>query len=97
MADFLAGMTDTYAVREHRRLFDHTPDWLERIHPRTSVSAPVLWTKMSALRSEKQRCRRQVNVSDAIRHSRHEPNEYDVMNIFADFDARIKNALQALD
>lgn len=26
VADYLAGMTDTYAVREHRRLFDHTPD-----------------------------------------------------------------------
>ncbi|MCV0396679.1 MAG: deoxyguanosinetriphosphate triphosphohydrolase [Rhizobiaceae bacterium] len=26
VADFLAGMTDTYAIREHRRLFDHTPD-----------------------------------------------------------------------
>lgn len=26
VADFLAGMTDTYAVREHRRLFDRTPD-----------------------------------------------------------------------
>ncbi|MDR0252494.1 MAG: deoxyguanosinetriphosphate triphosphohydrolase [Brucellaceae bacterium] len=26
IADFLAGMTDNYAVREHRRLFDHTPD-----------------------------------------------------------------------
>lgn len=26
IADFLAGMTDTYAWREHRRLFDHTPD-----------------------------------------------------------------------
>jgi dGTPase len=26
VADFLAGMTDTYAVREHRRLFDDTPD-----------------------------------------------------------------------
>lgn len=26
VADFLSGMTDTYAVREHRRLFDHTPD-----------------------------------------------------------------------
>ncbi len=26
VADFLAGMTDTYALREHRRLFDHTPD-----------------------------------------------------------------------
>ena len=26
VADFLAGMTDNYAVREHRRLFDHTPD-----------------------------------------------------------------------
>lgn len=25
VADFLAGMTDTYAVKEHRRLFDHTP------------------------------------------------------------------------
>ena len=25
-ADFLAGMTDTYALKEHRRLFDHTPD-----------------------------------------------------------------------
>jgi dGTPase len=25
-ADFLSGMTDTYAVREHRRLFDHTPE-----------------------------------------------------------------------
>jgi dGTPase len=24
-ADFLAGMTDTYALKEHRRLFDHTP------------------------------------------------------------------------
>ena len=24
--DFLAGMTDTYAIKEHRRLFDHTPD-----------------------------------------------------------------------
>jgi dGTPase len=24
--DFLAGMTDNYALREHRRLFDHTPD-----------------------------------------------------------------------
>jgi dGTPase len=26
VADYLAGMTDTYAVREHRRLFDRTPD-----------------------------------------------------------------------
>jgi dGTPase len=26
VADFLAGMTDTYAIREHRRLFDRTPD-----------------------------------------------------------------------
>jgi dGTPase len=26
VADFLAGMTDTYALKEHRRLFDHTPD-----------------------------------------------------------------------
>ncbi len=26
VSDFLAGMTDTYAVKEHRRLFDHTPD-----------------------------------------------------------------------
>ena len=27
VADFLAGMTDTYALKEHRRLFDHTPDF----------------------------------------------------------------------
>ncbi|WP_027167254.1 deoxyguanosinetriphosphate triphosphohydrolase [Mesorhizobium sp. WSM3224] len=26
VTDFLAGMTDTYALKEHRRLFDHTPD-----------------------------------------------------------------------
>ena len=26
VADFIAGMTDTYALKEHRRLFDHTPD-----------------------------------------------------------------------
>lgn len=26
VADFLAGMTDTYAIKEHQRLFDHTPD-----------------------------------------------------------------------
>ncbi|TPI23460.1 deoxyguanosinetriphosphate triphosphohydrolase [Mesorhizobium sp. B4-1-1] len=26
VADFLAGMTDTYALKEHRCLFDHTPD-----------------------------------------------------------------------
>ena len=26
VADFLAGMTDMYALKEHRRLFDHTPD-----------------------------------------------------------------------
>ena len=26
-ADFLAGMTDMYALKEHRRLFDHTPDF----------------------------------------------------------------------
>ncbi|AEH88414.1 deoxyguanosinetriphosphate triphosphohydrolase [Mesorhizobium opportunistum] len=26
VADFLAGMTDTYALKEHRRLFDRTPD-----------------------------------------------------------------------
>jgi dGTPase len=26
VADFLAGMTDTYAIKEHRRLFDQTPD-----------------------------------------------------------------------
>jgi dGTPase len=26
VADFLAGMTDNYAAKEHRRLFDHTPD-----------------------------------------------------------------------
>lgn len=25
VADFLAGMTDTYAIKEHERLFDHTP------------------------------------------------------------------------
>jgi dGTP triphosphohydrolase len=24
--DYLAGMTDTYAIAAHRRLFDHTPD-----------------------------------------------------------------------
>ncbi|MBL8582271.1 MAG: deoxyguanosinetriphosphate triphosphohydrolase, partial [Rhizobiaceae bacterium] len=26
VADFLAGMTDTYALKEHRLLFDHTPE-----------------------------------------------------------------------
>lgn len=26
VGDFIAGMTDTYAVKEHRRLFDRTPD-----------------------------------------------------------------------
>jgi dGTPase len=26
VADFLAGMTDTYAVKEYRRLFDHAPE-----------------------------------------------------------------------
>ena len=26
VADFLAGMTDNYALKEHRRLFDRTPD-----------------------------------------------------------------------
>ncbi|MDQ0457197.1 deoxyguanosinetriphosphate triphosphohydrolase [Rhizobium paknamense] len=26
VGDYLAGMTDTYAVRVHRQLFDHTPD-----------------------------------------------------------------------
>ncbi|MBB2973915.1 deoxyguanosinetriphosphate triphosphohydrolase [Mesorhizobium sp. RMAD-H1] len=26
IADFLAGMTDNYAIREHKRLFDHTPE-----------------------------------------------------------------------
>lgn len=26
VADYLAGMTDTFAISEHRRLFDHTPD-----------------------------------------------------------------------
>ncbi|MEM1376053.1 MAG: deoxyguanosinetriphosphate triphosphohydrolase [Pseudomonadota bacterium] len=26
VCDYLAGMTDTFALREHRRLFDHTPD-----------------------------------------------------------------------
>ena len=26
ITDYLAGMTDNYAVREHRRLFDHTPE-----------------------------------------------------------------------
>jgi len=26
VADFLAGMTDTYALKEYERLFDHTPD-----------------------------------------------------------------------
>jgi dGTPase len=26
VADFLAGMTDTYAIKEHQRLFDHTPE-----------------------------------------------------------------------
>jgi dGTPase len=26
VADFLAGMTDPYALKEHRRLFDHTPE-----------------------------------------------------------------------
>lgn len=28
VADFLAGMTDTYAIKQHRRLFDHTPDFV---------------------------------------------------------------------
>jgi len=28
VSDFLAGMTDTYAIKEHRRLFDHTPDFV---------------------------------------------------------------------
>jgi len=26
VADYLAGMTDSYALAEHRRLFDATPD-----------------------------------------------------------------------
>ncbi len=26
VADFIAGMTDRYAVSEHRRLFDDTPE-----------------------------------------------------------------------
>nr|WP_272211630.1 hypothetical protein [Marinicella sp. W31]MDC2877524.1 hypothetical protein [Marinicella sp. W31] len=26
VADYLAGMTDTYAEKTHRQLFDHTPD-----------------------------------------------------------------------
>jgi dGTPase len=26
VSDFLAGMTDTYAIKEHKRLFDRTPD-----------------------------------------------------------------------
>ena len=26
VADFVAGMTDRYAIKEHRRLFDATPD-----------------------------------------------------------------------
>ncbi|MEO1747681.1 MAG: deoxyguanosinetriphosphate triphosphohydrolase [Pseudomonadota bacterium] len=26
VADYLAGMTDSFALKEHRRLFDHTPD-----------------------------------------------------------------------
>jgi dGTPase len=26
VADFVAGMTDRFAVKEHRRLFDVTPD-----------------------------------------------------------------------
>lgn len=26
VGDFIAGMTDTYAIKEHRRLFDQTPD-----------------------------------------------------------------------
>jgi dGTPase len=26
IADFIAGMTDRYAVAEHQRLFDATPD-----------------------------------------------------------------------
>ena len=26
VADYLAGMTDTFALSEHRRLFDRTPD-----------------------------------------------------------------------
>ncbi|HMQ58678.1 MAG TPA: deoxyguanosinetriphosphate triphosphohydrolase [Rhizobiaceae bacterium] len=26
VADYIAGMTDNYAIAEHRRLFDHTPD-----------------------------------------------------------------------
>jgi dGTPase len=26
IVDFVAGMTDRYAIEEHRRLFDHTPD-----------------------------------------------------------------------
>jgi dGTPase len=26
IADFVAGMTDRYALAEHRRLFDATPD-----------------------------------------------------------------------
>ncbi len=28
VADFLAGMTDTYAIKEHRRLFDDPPDFV---------------------------------------------------------------------
>jgi dGTPase len=26
VGDYLAGMTDNYAVNTHRRLFDHTPE-----------------------------------------------------------------------
>jgi len=26
IADYIAGMTDRFAISEHRRLFDHTPE-----------------------------------------------------------------------
>jgi dGTPase len=26
VSDYLSGMTDTYAIAAHRRLFDHTPE-----------------------------------------------------------------------
>jgi dGTPase len=39
IADFVAGMTDRYAIAEHRRLFDATPDLLGALFPNAQASA----------------------------------------------------------
>lgn len=101
-ADYLAGQTDRYAIAEHRRLFDNTPEWRYR--------------RSAFLRSERalgpcnEACfhGEPLHTSPNTRLEPVQPSQVPPfkdassraqdfsMNIFAEIEVKVKSALEAL-